>query len=220
MTLTVGQPAPTFTLPSSDGGTLALDDLRGSIVVLYFYPRDNTPGCTIEAQEFNAALPGLKALGAVVLGASRDSIKSHCSFRDKFGLGFPLLSDADGAVLTAYGAWGEKLMYGKPVTGIIRSTVIIDRDGRVARVFPKVGAKGHAADVVAAVEALNAAPAKQPAAAAKKQPAAAAKKKPTAPAKQPAAAPKKEPAAAAKKPAAAPKKKPAAAKKKPAGKRR
>jgi thioredoxin-dependent peroxiredoxin len=155
MTLTAGQPAPSFTLPSSDGGALALEDLRGSVVVVYFYPRDNTPGCTIEAQELNAALPALKALGAMVVGVSKDSIKSHCGFRDKLGLGFPLLSDADGAVLTAYGAWGEKMMYGKPMTGIIRSTVILDRDGKVARVFPKVSAKGHAAEVVEAVRALS-----------------------------------------------------------------
>jgi peroxiredoxin Q/BCP len=151
MTLTVGQPAPAFTLESSDGGTVALEDLRGSIVVLYFYPRDSTPGCTIEAEEFRDALPELKALGAIVLGASKDSIKSHCKFRDKYALTFPLLSDPDGATLSQYGAWGEKVMYGKPMTGIIRSTVIIDRDGTVARTFPKVSAKGHAAQVVAAV---------------------------------------------------------------------
>jgi len=158
MTLTAGQPAPSFTLPSSDGGTLALDDLRGTIVVLYFYPKDDTPGCTIEAQDFRDALPALRELGATVLGVSKDSIASHCRFRDKYQLTFPLLSDADGAVLTAYGAWGEKNMYGKIVTGIIRSTVLIGADGTVVRHWPKVSAKGHAAEVVAAVRALTGAP--------------------------------------------------------------
>ena len=125
MSLTVGQPAPSFTLPSSDGGTFALDDLRGTNVVVYFYPRDNTPGCTIEAEEFRDAVPALKQLGAMVVGISKDSIASHCKFRDKFHLTFPLLSDADGHVLEAYGAWGEKMMYGKPMVGVIRSTAIV-----------------------------------------------------------------------------------------------
>ena len=155
MTLTVGQPAPSFTLPSSDGGTLALDDLRGSIVVLYFYPRDNTPGCTIEAQEFSVAAPELKALGAVVLGVSKDSIASHCKFRDKYGLSFPLLSDADGAVLTAYGAWGEKVLYGKKSVGVIRSTVLVDPDGKVAHHWKKVKVDGHAEAVRARIAALS-----------------------------------------------------------------
>ena len=122
MTLTAGQPAPSFTLPSSDGGTLALDDLRGSIVVLYFYPRDNTPGCTVEANDFNTALPELKKLGAVVLGVSKDSIASHCKFRDKYELNFPLLSDPDGGVLEAYGAWGDKVLYGKKSKGAAASS--------------------------------------------------------------------------------------------------
>ena len=195
MTLTAGQLAPSFTLPSSDGGTLALDDLRGSIVVLYFYPRDNTPGCTIEAQDFRDALPELKALGAIVLGASKDSVASHCKFRDKFGLTFPLLSDPDGAVLTAYDAYGEKLMYGKPVTGIIRSTVIIGRDGTILRTFPRVSSKGHAAQIVAAVRELagGAAPPAAKAAAPAKKPAPPATK-PAPPAKKPAPKPPKKPA--------------------------
>lgn len=155
MSPTVGQPAPGFTLPSSDGGTFALDDLRGTVVVVYFYPRDNTPGCTIEAQDFRDAVPALKKLGAIVVGISKDSIASHCKFRDKFHLTFPLLSDADGHVLEAYGAWGEKLMYGKPMVGVIRSTVIVGRDGTVLRHWPKVSVKGHAAEVVAAVAELT-----------------------------------------------------------------
>jgi peroxiredoxin Q/BCP len=155
MSLTVGQPAPSFTLPSSDGGTFALDDLRGTNVVVYFYPRDNTPGCTIEAEDFRDAVPALKKLGAMVVGISKDSIASHCKFRDKFHLSFPLLSDADGHVLEAYGAWGDKMMYGKPMVGVIRSTAIIGADGKVLRHWPKVSVKGHAADVVAAVAELT-----------------------------------------------------------------
>jgi thioredoxin-dependent peroxiredoxin len=155
MSLIVGQPAPSFTLPSSDGGTFALDDLRGTNVVVYFYPRDNTPGCTIEAEDFRDAVPALKQLGAMVVGISKDSIASHCKFRDKFHLTFPLLSDADGHVLEAYGAWGDKMMYGKPMVGVIRSTAIIGADGKVLKHWPKVSVKGHAAEVVAAVAELT-----------------------------------------------------------------
>ncbi len=232
MTVTVGQPAPSFSLPSSDGGTLALGDLRGSVVVLYFYPRDNTPGCTIQAQDFRDAVPELAKLGARVVGVSKDSIASHCKFRDKFGLTFPLLTDSDGSMMTAYGAWGEKLMYGKPVTGIIRSTVLIGEDGDVLRHWPRVSANGHAAQVVTTIAEIRAAgAAKQAAPAAAAAPAAPPRKtaaKPAPAAKQPAApATKAVPAAAkaaapAKKPAApaaktaAPAKKPAAPAKKPA----
>jgi peroxiredoxin Q/BCP len=217
MALPVGKPAPAFTLPSSDGGDVSLASLRGSPVVIYFYPRDNTPGCTIEAQDFRDAMPGFATLGAKVFGVSKDSIASHCKFRDKYRLSFPLLTDADGAMLTAYGAWGEKLMYGKPVTGIIRSTVLIDRDGKVAQVWPKVSVKGHAEEVLAAAQALvggaAAVATTTPAPAAKPKAAAPAAKKPAPAAKKPAA---KKPAPAAKKPAA---KKPAAAAKKPAAKK-
>jgi thioredoxin-dependent peroxiredoxin len=153
--LEVGKKAPAFTLESSDGSKVKLSDLAGKIVVLYFYPRDNTPGCTVEANEFNAALPRLKKLGAVVLGASKDSIASHCKFRDKFGLGFPLLSDPDGKVLESYGAWGDKVMYGKKMKGIIRSTVLIGKDGKVARHWPKVSVKGHVAEVLEAIQELD-----------------------------------------------------------------
>src|SRR5690349_437903 len=138
-----GKKAPAFNLPSSDGDNVKLADLAGKIVVLYFYPRDNTPGCTVEAEGFRDALPKLKKLGAVVLGVSKDSIASHCKFRDKFGLTFPLLTDADGAVMEKYDAWGEKSMYGKKSMGIIRSTVVIDAAGKVAKHFPKVSVKGH-----------------------------------------------------------------------------
>ena len=150
-----GKKAPAFSLPSSDGDTVKLSELAGKVVVLYFYPRDNTPGCTLEAQEFRDAAPALEKLGAVVLGVSKDSIASHCKFRDKYELNFPLLSDADGKVLEAYGAWGEKVLYGKKSMGIIRSTVVIDRDGKVAKHFPKVTVKGHVAAVTEAVKALK-----------------------------------------------------------------
>jgi peroxiredoxin Q/BCP len=151
----VGKKAPAFTLESSDGGKVKLSDYAGKLVVLYFYPRDNTPGCTVEANEFNAALPAFKQLGAVVLGASKDSIASHGKFRDKFGLAFPLLSDPDGKVLEAYGAWGDKVMYGKKMKGIIRSTVLIGKDGKVKQHWPKVSVKGHAAEVLEAIHALD-----------------------------------------------------------------
>jgi thioredoxin-dependent peroxiredoxin len=149
-----GKKAPAFALPSSDGGTVKLGDLAGKVVVLYFYPRDNTPGCTIEAQDFTRVVPELKKLGAVVLGVSKDSIASHCKFRDKYGLAFPLLTDADGKVMEKYGAWGEKTMYGKKMMGIIRSTFVIDRDGKIAKHFPKVSVKGHADAVIDVVRGL------------------------------------------------------------------
>jgi peroxiredoxin Q/BCP len=212
MAITVGKPAPEFALPSSDGTTQTLASLRGSLVVVYFYPRDNTPGCTIEAEAFRDALPALTKLGAKVFGVSKDSLASHGKFRDKFKLNFPLLTDADGAMLTAYGAWGEKVMYGKAMLGIIRSTVLIGADGRVLAHWPKVSVKGHAEAVLEAVRAARsgggtaaapAAPAKKAAPAAKQ--AAPAAKAPAKPApKKPVAVQK--PAPGAKKPAPAPKK--------------
>lgn len=152
--LTIGKKAPAFSLESSDGGTKKLADFAGQIVVLYFYPKDNTPGCTVEAQEFRDAVPALKKLGAVVLGVSKDSIASHQKFCSKYDLNFPLLSDPDAKVMTAYGAWGEKMMYGKKIIGTIRSTVIIDASGKIAAHYPKVTVKGHAAAVTEAVKAL------------------------------------------------------------------
>jgi len=150
-----GKKAPAFTLPSSDGDDVKLADFAGDkIVVLYFYPRDSTPGCTVEAQDFTRVLPKLTKLGAVVLGVSKDSIASHCKFRDKYKLKFPLLTDADGKVMEKYGAWGEKVLYGKKTVGVIRSTVVIGKDGKVARHFPKVKVKGHADEVVEVVREL------------------------------------------------------------------
>lgn len=150
----VGKKAPAFNLESSEGGNVKLADLAGKIVVLYFYPRDSTPGCTVEAEGFRDAIPALKKLGAIVLGVSKDTIASHCKFRDKYKLTFPLLSDPDGKTLEAYGAWGDKVMYGKKMKGIIRSTVVIDKAGKVAQHWPKVSVKGHVDAVVEAVKSL------------------------------------------------------------------
>jgi len=139
-------------MESSEGGKVKLSDYAGKLVVLYFYPRDNTSGCSLEAQNFRDAVPALKKLGAVVLGVSKDSIESHCKFRDKYDLSFPLLSDPEGKVLEAYGAWGDKVLYGKKSKGIIRSTVLIGKDGKVIKHWPKVTVKGHVDDVVATVK--------------------------------------------------------------------
>jgi peroxiredoxin Q/BCP len=147
-----GRKAPAFNLPSSTGDKLALKDLAGKYVIVYFYPRDNTPGCTTEANDFNTALRKIKARDAVVIGVSKDSIESHCKFADQYKLKFPLLSDPDGKMLEKYDAWGEKNMYGKKSMGIIRSTVLIGPDGKVIKHFPKVKVKGH---VEAVVQALN-----------------------------------------------------------------
>jgi peroxiredoxin Q/BCP len=146
-----GQKAPAFKLESSDGKKLSLGDFAGKSVVLYFYPRDSTPGCTLEAQAFRDAAAALKKKNAVVLGVSKDSIASHCKFRDKHDLNFPLLSDPDGEVLEKYGAWGEKVMYGKKMMGIIRSTFVIGPDGKIKKIFPKVKVNGHAEEVLAAL---------------------------------------------------------------------
>jgi len=151
-----GDKAPEFELPSDDGKTIRLRDYKGRKVVMYFYPRDNTPGCTREAQAFAAASKAFAQAGATVLGVSKDSIASHCSFRDKYKLNFPLLSDADLAVHKAYGAFGEKMMYGKKVQGVIRSTFVIGPDGRLAKVFPSVKVDGHADQVLAALGAAGA----------------------------------------------------------------
>lgn len=147
-----GNKAPAFTLASSEGGKVSLKDFEGQYVVVYFYPRDNTPGCTTEANDFNAALRKLQSRDAVVLGVSKDSIESHCKFADKYKLKFPLLSDPDGKMIEKYGAWGEKNMYGKKSMGIIRSTVLIGPDGRVIKHFPKVRVKGHVDEVLEALD--------------------------------------------------------------------
>ena len=148
-----GKRAPAFTLESDDGSKVALKDYKGRWLVVYFYPRDNTPGCTTEAQDFNKALKKLEKADAAVVGISKDSIASHCKFRDKYKLKFPLLSDPDGKVLEKYGAWGEKNMYGKKMMGIIRTTVVVNPEGKVHKVFAKVRVKGHVDKVLEALEA-------------------------------------------------------------------
>lgn len=161
---TVGRPAPSFSLPDQDGNAVTLADLRGRWVVLYFYPKDDTPGCTVEACEFTALLPDFGGLDAVVLGCSADSAAAHTKFIAKHRLGIRLLTDADRAVMRAYGAYGEKLLYGKPVVGVIRSTVLIAPDGTVAHQWPTVRAAGHAEQVRATLAALQGgAPAGKPA---------------------------------------------------------
>jgi thioredoxin-dependent peroxiredoxin len=148
----VGKRAPAFSLSNADGKKISLKDYAGKSVVLYFYPRDNTPGCTLEAQAFQKALPEFKKRKTVVLGVSPDGEASHCKFRDKFELAFDLLSDPEHAVIDKYGAWGEKNMYGKKMMGVVRTTVIIDGEGNVQKVFPKVKVNGH---VDAVLEALD-----------------------------------------------------------------
>jgi peroxiredoxin Q/BCP len=146
-----GSNAPEFSLPADDGKTVALKDLRGSPVVLYFYPKDDTPGCTKEACQFRDSWKDVEQAGAVVLGVSPDSVTSHEKFKQKYNLPFPLLADVDHQVATAYGAWGEKSRYGRTYQGILRTTFLINREGRVARVFENVKPEGHAAEVLAAL---------------------------------------------------------------------
>ncbi len=147
-----GDKAPDFTLESDEHGPVRLRDLqaKGRTVVLFFYPKDSTPGCTREAQAFGAAKRDIERAGAVAVGISRDSIKSHASFREKYGLKVTLLSDPTHEVLEAYGAWGEKTMYGKKILGTIRSTFVV-RGGRIVAVFPKVKVDGHVDEVLAAL---------------------------------------------------------------------
>ena len=150
-----GQPAPDFELQTDRGERLRLSSLRGKPVVLYFYPKDDTPGCTVEACSFRDRRPELAKRGAQVLGVSPDGVQSHAAFRDKFSLDFPLLADADHKVAETYGAWGEKFNYGKKLMGIRRSTFLIDGDGVVRKVFPRVRVDGHAEKVLEAVSQLD-----------------------------------------------------------------
>ena len=146
--LKVGMPAPDFTAPSTDGGTVSLSDFKGRIVVLYFYPKDDTPGCTKEACAFRDAEIEMKKLGVVVLGISKDDMKSHEKFRHKYNLNFPLLSDPEGKIIAAYGAWKENSIFGRTALGVNRSTFVIDREGIVRKVWRNVSVKGHAREVL------------------------------------------------------------------------
>ena len=138
-----GTTAPDFTLPSDDRGDVTLSSLRGRKVVLYFYPKDDTPGCTIQACDFRDSLARFEGVDAVVLGVSADSVESHAAFRRKFDLNFPLLADVDHEVSEAYGVWTEKRRYGRSFMGIERTTVLIDEDGVVERIWRKVKPQGH-----------------------------------------------------------------------------
>jgi peroxiredoxin Q/BCP len=149
-----GQQAPQFRLPDDSGGVLDLADLRGRYVVLYFYPADGTPGCTTEATQFQQRLADLEALGVEVIGCSPDQPERHQRFRSDLGLRFHLVSDPDHTTMERFGAWGEKTLYGKKHVGVIRSTVLVDPDGRVAKAWYNVRANGHADAVVSAVQAL------------------------------------------------------------------
>lgn len=146
--------APDFTLPRDGGGQVTLSALRPAPVVLYFYPRDDTPGCTREGLAFTEHAAAFEAVGAHVLGISKDSVARHDKFRDKHGLGIPLLSDAESNVCECYGVWKEKAMYGRKFMGIERTTMLIGGDGRVVRVWPKVKVAGHAEEVLKAVREL------------------------------------------------------------------
>lgn len=149
----VGDPAPDFSLPSDTGETFSLKNLLGQYVVLYFYPKDSTSGCTSQACQFRDLHPDFSQLNAVVLGVSRDSLKSHGKFREKNQLTFPLLSDEGGQVCEAYGVWVEKSMYGRKYFGIERSTFLIDPFGKIKKVWRKVSVTNHATDVLKALTA-------------------------------------------------------------------
>jgi peroxiredoxin Q/BCP len=149
-----GTMAPDFAVAADDGSTVSLAGLRGRPVVLYFYPKDDTSGCTTEACELRDAFPRFTSANAVILGVSPDSVASHVKFKKKYALPFTLLADTDHAIADAYGVWKQKSMYGRKYMGVERTTFVIGTDGRVARVFEKVKPAGHAAEVAEAIAAL------------------------------------------------------------------
>ncbi|HVX84716.1 MAG TPA: thioredoxin-dependent thiol peroxidase [Phycisphaerae bacterium] len=155
MGIEAGQAAPEFALDSTTGRTISLKDLRGKKVVLYFYPKDDTPGCTREACNFRDAFADFEKSNAVILGVSPDDVSSHHDFKKKFNLPFPLLADPDHKIADAYGVWKEKTNYGKSYMGIERTTFVIDTHGQVATVFPKVKVDEHQVEVLKAVEAAG-----------------------------------------------------------------
>jgi thioredoxin-dependent peroxiredoxin len=154
MSLTSGSKAPAFTLPATNGANISLESLKGRKVVLYFYPKDDTSGCTLEAKDFQALRKDFAAADTEIIGVSPDPMKSHDKFRAKYGLEFPLASDEATAMLQAYGVWVEKSMYGRKYMGVERTTVLLDRDGTIARVWNKVKVAGHAEEVLAAAQDL------------------------------------------------------------------
>jgi peroxiredoxin Q/BCP len=155
MPIEVGKKAPAFKLPNHDGDVVGLDKWAGRWLVLYFYPRDDTPGCTVEACEFTASIKGFEKLDAVVVGVSPDTPASHVKFRAKHKLKVELLSDPEKKMLAAYGAWGMKTLYGRKFEGVIRSTVIVGPDGKVAHHWKAVKAAGHAGHVAAKIAELK-----------------------------------------------------------------
>ncbi|HTI70130.1 MAG TPA: thioredoxin-dependent thiol peroxidase [Candidatus Limnocylindria bacterium] len=151
LALKVGDPAPAFSTPSTDGTVVTLSGLAGKHVILYFYPKDDTSGCTKEACAFRDAYSQFRAKGAVILGVSTDSVKSHAKFTDKYQLPFPLLADEDKKIVNAYGAWGEKSFMGRKYQGTYRITYHIDPKGKIAHIWPTVKPEAHAAEVLAAL---------------------------------------------------------------------
>lgn len=154
MSVEVGNKAPAFSMPTDGGGSVSLKDLKGQTVILYFYPKDSTPGCTTEACDFRDLEPDFSKIDATIVGVSKDSVKRHDNFKAKHDLPFPLASDADSDVCERYGVWVEKSMYGRKFMGIERATFLIDKKGVVRNVWRKVKVKGHADEVLEAVKAL------------------------------------------------------------------
>lgn len=155
--LNTGDHAPDFTLPADGGYDITLSDLRGQKVVLYFYPKDNTPGCTTQACAFRDVMPDFEKLGIVVIGISKDSVKKHDNFKTKHDLNFPLASDENGTVCEDYGVWKEKSMYGKTFMGIERTTFLIDEAGKIAQIWNKVKVSGHVEEVRQEIDKLKSA---------------------------------------------------------------
>lgn len=153
-TPTIGKKAPDFELPAADGSTFRLSDQKGKPVVLYFYPQDDTEGCTLENQEFSALLPEFRSLGAVVVGISPDSVESHCKFRDKFALTVPLLVDTTLKVTKAYGLWQLKKLWGVEYMGLVRTSFLIDPAGKIAGIYRATRIRDHAAKLLLATRAL------------------------------------------------------------------
>ncbi len=150
-----GTQAPDFSMADQDGKIHQLSDYRGKWVILYFYPKDMTPGCTVEACNFRDDFPAFNEIDAVILGVSKDSVTRHAKFADKYNLPFALLSDEDGSICEAYGVWQEKSLYGKKYMGINRSTFVIDPAGIIARIYPKVKVKEHAAELLQALKEMK-----------------------------------------------------------------
>lgn len=152
--LSIGSKAPEFFMATDSGQTVSLDSLKGKAVVLYFYPKDDTPGCTMEAKDFRDHIKEFEKAGAVIIGVSKDSVKSHEKFKEKYCLPFPLASDEDGSVCESYGVWVEKSMYGKTYMGIERCTFLVDKNGVLREIWRKVKVDGHVQEVLAAVKGL------------------------------------------------------------------